>query len=170
MELKKSREILGQVKEADIQLRKLLGMKDRKSIIENDAAAPGEGGPTATDRSILQKVLSKRLWDISDREIRMESKEVVLESVERIQSYNEISELIAYERGLFRSTPQGWPAKGRMTSRYGYRISPFRHRSHRVFHSGVDIANKLGSSVHTTLLFPNCPPGIPARKIISSTL
>lgn len=110
----------------------------------------GKGGPTASERSILQKVLSKSLWEITDNEIRLESVAVEKESIERLRSYKEISELIAYERGLFRSTPQGWPAKGRMTSRYGRRRSPFRNRVGSEFHSGVDIAGKLGTPIYAT--------------------
>ncbi len=148
MELRKSREILDQVKEADIQLRKLLGMKSRSAILEDESLVNGQGGPTSTEHSILQKVLSKRLWDITDEEIRLESIAVERDSSEQIQSYKEISELIAYKRGLFRSTPQGWPTSGRITSPYGMRISPVRNRPE--YHSGIDIAGELGTPVRST--------------------
>jgi len=38
-----------------------------------------------------------------------------------------------------------WPLQGRITSRYGYRRSPFSAR--RQFHTGVDIANSYGSPI-----------------------
>jgi murein DD-endopeptidase MepM/ murein hydrolase activator NlpD len=38
------------------------------------------------------------------------------------------------------------PSRGRLTSRYGYRRDPFTGK--RAFHRGVDIANRVGTSVY----------------------
>ncbi len=38
-----------------------------------------------------------------------------------------------------------WPLEGRITSRYGYRRSPFSRR--RQFHTGLDIANSYGTPI-----------------------
>jgi murein DD-endopeptidase MepM/ murein hydrolase activator NlpD len=43
------------------------------------------------------------------------------------------------------SSPSIWPAKGWMTSRYGYRISPFT--GSRQFHAGLDIAGARGTDI-----------------------
>ena len=43
------------------------------------------------------------------------------------------------------SSPSVWPTKGWLTSRYGYRISPFTNK--RQFHSGIDIAGTPGTDV-----------------------
>jgi hypothetical protein len=43
------------------------------------------------------------------------------------------------------SSPSVWPAKGWLTSRYGYRISPFTNR--KQFHAGIDIAGAPGTPV-----------------------
>lgn len=43
------------------------------------------------------------------------------------------------------SSPSIWPAKGWLTSRYGYRISPFTGR--RQFHAGLDIAAAKGTDI-----------------------
>ncbi|HXH28490.1 MAG TPA: M23 family metallopeptidase, partial [Candidatus Polarisedimenticolia bacterium] len=43
------------------------------------------------------------------------------------------------------SSPSIWPAKGWLTSRFGYRISPFTNR--RQFHAGLDIAAAAGTEV-----------------------
>lgn len=43
------------------------------------------------------------------------------------------------------STPSIWPTKGWVTSRFGYRISPFTGA--RQFHSGLDIAGRPGTPV-----------------------
>ncbi|MGH0030223.1 MAG: M23 family metallopeptidase [Myxococcota bacterium] len=43
------------------------------------------------------------------------------------------------------SSPSIWPAKGWLTSRYGYRVSPFTGR--RQFHAGIDIAGARGTEI-----------------------
>ncbi len=149
-QLKKSREFMGQVQEADAQLRQLLGMQSRHSIMGVDDASGDKalGGPEISDQSLLAKTLGNRLWQISDEEIREQSKILHAEAQDRLDSYKEISEFIARERGLFRCTPIGWPAIGRTTSHFGHRISPFR--GDLQFHSGIDIANEIGTSVRAT--------------------
>lgn len=46
------------------------------------------------------------------------------------------------------SLPQGWPAEGVASSRYGWRISPFSSRPQ--FHRGIDITNLPGTPVFAT--------------------
>lgn len=148
MELKKSREIIDQVREADLQLRNLLKMGNRQNIIEERPSKEGKGGPTGHERSLLLKTLHSKLWDITEHEIREESNTIQRESNEQIRSYKEISEHIAFERGKYRATPRGWPATGRMTSHFGSRISPLSGQAD--FHAGIDIANEKGTPVLST--------------------
>src|SRR3989338_822798 len=147
-ELKKSRELVDQVREADAQLRQLLKMGNRQAIIEERSSSSGKGGPEAFERSILLKSLKKHLWEISESEIYQESSAVQKEAKSRLESFKEISEQIAYERGFFRATPRGWPAAGRLTSKFGERVSPFHGQMQ--FHTGVDIANDKGTPVLAT--------------------
>jgi murein DD-endopeptidase MepM/ murein hydrolase activator NlpD len=43
------------------------------------------------------------------------------------------------------SSPTIWPARGWLTSRFGFRISPFT--GHRQFHSGIDVAGRSGTDI-----------------------
>jgi murein DD-endopeptidase MepM/ murein hydrolase activator NlpD len=49
------------------------------------------------------------------------------------------------KRDHLASSPSIWPAKGWLTSRYGYRVSPFTGQ--RQFHAGIDIAGASGTDV-----------------------
>jgi murein DD-endopeptidase MepM/ murein hydrolase activator NlpD len=145
-ELKKSRKFLEQVRQADIQLRQLLDMKTKQSIIEEEQG--GQGGPEPFERSILTKTLNSKLWDISNEEIRLQSSVILKDSQDQLHSVHEILEHIAQQRSLYRSTPRGWPAEGRMTSHFGYRLSPISGLTQ--FHSGIDIANARGTRIRAT--------------------
>ena len=50
-----------------------------------------------------------------------------------------------FDLGLILGTVFQWPAKGRLTSGYGYRVSPITGRRH--FHGAIDIANRIGTPV-----------------------
>lgn len=147
-EVEKSRELVDEVRQADVQLRQLLGMKNRKAIFDAEKSGDGKGGPEGFDRAVLQKELNKELWKITQAEIRGQTEALQRETLESLKSYNEISEYIANERGLYRSTPQGWPALGRTTSHFGIRTSPITGMIQ--FHAGTDIANQKGTPIHVT--------------------
>ena len=71
-------------------------------------------------------------------------------SRERLASYREISAHLAWRRRVLLAMPTGWPADGRLTSRYGRRISPMGRDAEsgdREFHPGIDIAAGLGSPI-----------------------
>ncbi len=67
--------------------------------------------------------------------------------IQAIDFKNLIKEL-EQKRNLLASTPSIKPVDGWITSKFGYRISPFTGR--REFHGGLDIANKSGTPLIAT--------------------
>lgn len=62
------------------------------------------------------------------------------------QSVNFLWEGLSERQSLLNSTPNIKPAKGWLTSRFGYRVSPFSGKS--VLHAGLDIAAAPGSPAY----------------------
>lgn len=63
----------------------------------------------------------------------------------RSESYEALLAALEGKRDHLASSPSIWPAKGWLTSRYGYRVSPFTNK--KQFHSGIDIAGAPGTPI-----------------------
>ncbi len=95
----------------------------------------------AEEKNVLYKQLERRRKEY-------ESKLAVLE-----ETSNQIEDMIKKimaERGRKELATRGtgtfvWPLRGRITSVFGYRRSPFSRRYHR--HTGLDIANSYGTPI-----------------------
>ena len=57
----------------------------------------------------------------------------------------ELHKFLENQKVLLASTPSIWPTKGWLSSRFGYRISPFTGK--REFHRGIDIATRMGAPI-----------------------
>ncbi|MBI5622814.1 MAG: M23 family metallopeptidase [Elusimicrobia bacterium] len=124
---------LENAREADRKVRELLAMPGRGAIIETG----GLGGPGLED----------------DRAIHENLRELRYESMRRVSSLREIEDFIQGKRAVFRATPAGWPSRGRLSSSFGYRLSPFtREQSagESEFHPGLDIVSASGAPIVAT--------------------
>lgn len=63
------------------------------------------------------------------------------------QSLHDLYELLKGRQSGLDAVPTIWPVKGWVTSGFGYRVSPFTGASQ--FHSGLDIAARTGTLVHS---------------------
>jgi len=63
----------------------------------------------------------------------------------RSESLEELLLALEGKRDHLASSPSIWPTKGWLTSRYGYRVSPFTNK--KQFHSGLDIAGAPGTPI-----------------------
>ena len=69
-------------------------------------------------------------------------------SIRQKDGFETLLEFLEGQRNLLSSTPAITPTKGWVTSRFGYRISPFTGL--REFHKGLDIAARKGTPVIST--------------------
>lgn len=60
----------------------------------------------------------------------------------------DLAEFFSRRKDIIASTPSVWPARGWVSSGYGYRTSPFTGR--RQFHQGIDIATGFREKVRAT--------------------
>jgi len=64
---------------------------------------------------------------------------------QRKEKYAEFEKFLDDQKMLLASTPSIWPTRGWLSSRFGYRTSPFADK--REFHRGIDISARSGSKV-----------------------
>ncbi|MBW1781660.1 MAG: M23 family metallopeptidase [Deltaproteobacteria bacterium] len=56
-----------------------------------------------------------------------------------------LQKFLESQKILLASTPSIWPTKGWLSSRFGYRSSPFTGR--KEFHKGIDISTRMGAPI-----------------------
>jgi murein DD-endopeptidase MepM/ murein hydrolase activator NlpD len=57
----------------------------------------------------------------------------------------ELYKFLEEKKSMFACTPSIWPVKGWVSSKFGYRISPFTNE--REFHEGLDISVRTGTRI-----------------------
>ena len=118
-------------------------MDQRPSIaeLENSDSEFSEKKPVNENRGELT-VEDNR--DYATLAIRIDS--AVKETQLKEQSVLDLWETLSERQSLLNATPSIRPAKGWLTSRFGYRISPFTGRP--AMHNGLDVAAAPGSPVY----------------------
>lgn len=106
---------------AENEFRKLFSFKTKERVLENI--------DTSDNGSIDMENLKEQI-------------KLTMESVGEIRDY------LSQQRGVYVSTPRGWPVEGRISSPYGYREHP--NTGMRELHSGMDIASEPGTPVKAT--------------------
>jgi len=134
---------LEMTKRTDSQLRKVLGMES--ASLEKEE---GVGGPQASDLADFRRLLNAKASEIKEVSLTRSIQKMQDESRKRLSSYTEITLYITDRHNSARATPSIWPAEGRITSPFGYRIAPMETASD--YHTGVDIANEAGTPIHAT--------------------
>jgi hypothetical protein len=146
-QIEKVKNMFKKVQGNDEKIRLLLAMGTKKSILEAEQNF-GSGGPTLSQISTFAAILSSSS-NIPDYSGISHETGTLYEQYRIIcRSYEEIMSCIRKQKLLLVATPSGWPCRGHISSVYGFRLHPiFRGKE---FHSGIDIANTLNTSISST--------------------
>ncbi|OVE78406.1 hypothetical protein BVX98_00150 [bacterium F11] len=148
-QLDRSRDFLDEVKQVEHKLRGLLDYKSKYNIITNQSlASNATGGPSLRDQNEITGLLVKKGMDVSWERLIEKAAAFRSEAQHQIQSYEDLESWIQEQRAIYRATPRGWPAPGRISSPYGARTDPFTKK--REYHYGIDITGPIGTPVRAT--------------------
>jgi len=121
-------------------------------VNEASAALPGRAGRPegrgGAEEDDLVLVPEVGLSTPGAREIYaldLEARELGTGAEERSGSLEALAAQLESKRHKLASMPSIWPARGWLTSRFGYRTSPFTGRRQR--HAGIDIATKIQTPI-----------------------
>lgn len=106
----------------------------------------GVGGPAFEDLDPRMELTQRHEGLI--REMHRQVNDLGVTATRQADRFSSLMEKLEGQRNLLASTPAIGPASGWMTSRFGYRKSPFTNR--KEFHKGVDIANRKGTAILAT--------------------
>ena len=103
----------------------------------------GVGGsdPTLMDPEYTVEKAHQKLVRLMHQSLDNLDTEISVQTQEKTELYD----FLENQKSMFACTPSIWPAKGWVSSKFGYRKSPFTNE--REFHSGLDISAKTGSPV-----------------------
>jgi murein DD-endopeptidase MepM/ murein hydrolase activator NlpD len=144
-ELAKNREYIKRARDTDKQMRQMLGMGNGKYL---NLPKGIESGKESAAMSV-KDIFAKNSKDIDERAINELLKETSELALERVASFQEIAWYYANERNIYDATPSVRPCGGRITSGFGYRLSPLGARV-ASYHYGLDFADKANSPVSAT--------------------
>ena len=82
------------------------------------------------------------------REMHEQVNQTTLAAKKQVLNFEDLIKQLEKKKNFLASTPSIRPVEGWITSKFGYRKSPFTGK--RTFHSGLDISNKLGTKVIAT--------------------
>ena len=139
------------ITELKTQVKNLCIFENRVRLIADigqstDSGLIGIGGipNTDLDYNLEPEVKHNNLI----REMHEQVKQTNLAVIKQTQDFEELIKELHKKKNILASTPSVKPVNGWISSRFGYRKSPFTGLTE--FHSGLDIANKKGTKILAT--------------------
>jgi murein DD-endopeptidase MepM/ murein hydrolase activator NlpD len=130
---------LAELKNFDQKLKTMVNLEtneDNNQFFGIGGSDPALMDPDYTLEDAHQKLvrLMHKSMDDLDREISVATAEKA-----------ELVDYFEKQKSLLSHTPSLWPTKGWISSRFGYRVSPFTNE--KEFHKGLDISTSKSSSI-----------------------
>lgn len=145
-ELSESRRYLHIARETELQMKKAVGMSlspQEQELLNNFVVEEN------TEDFSLRAMVNKKTKALSQHILKEQIEQVNQDSKKLLATYQEIAWYLANRSNIESSTPSIWPADGRVTSFFGYRLNPFGLR-YKEEHMGVDIANKPDTPIYAS--------------------
>ena len=101
----------------------------------------GGSDPSLMDAEYSVEKAHQKLVRLMHQSLDNLETEISIQTQEKTELYN----FLESQKSMFACTPSIWPTKGWVSSKFGYRISPFTNE--KEFHNGLDISAKTGSPV-----------------------
>ena len=101
----------------------------------------GGSDPSLVDPEYTIEEAHKKLVRLMHRSLDNLKTEIVVQTQEKA----DLCDFLENQKSMFACTPSIWPTKGWISSRFGYRISPFTNE--KEFHNGLDISARMGSPI-----------------------
>lgn len=123
----------------DAEIRRMVNNEDtgttsRSGVVRPGSGHDGQGGPVVTPVKV--------------EELNQLVQEIQQSARAREQSLKTLRDSLADRNARLAATPSIWPTSGDVTSRFGWRNSPWGWGSD--WHPGIDIANDYGTPVQAT--------------------
>lgn len=128
---------MGVLKDFDRKLKVMVNLET------SDEEVHGLGGPAPifSDRQNAEGKDEKELARLMHRSLDNLENEMAIGEQDKADLY----EFFENQKMLLASTPSIWPTKGWMSSRFGYRSSPFTGK--KEFHKGIDVATRMSAPI-----------------------
>lgn len=125
--------------EFDRKLRMLVNLETDKE--STPFIGIGGSDPSALNPDYTIEKAHRKLIRLMHQSIDKLDEQITIQTNEKIELYK----FLEKQKSLLAATPSIWPTRGWVSSKFGWRISPFTNQ--REFHRGLDICAREGNPV-----------------------